>query len=59
MVTVSLGQFWSTHVAAWGRQITWVGDAKHNGSLAYAVSFVIVIGLVVGLMHRARIFLKV
>lgn len=56
---VSLGQFWSEHVSALGRQVTFVGDPKHNGSLAYALSFVLVIGIFMAIMYRLKIFLKV
>lgn len=56
---VSLGQVWSTTVASWGQHLTIVGDAKHNGSLAYALSFVLVIGVFMAVMYRLKIFLKV
>lgn len=56
---VSLGQLWSTTLASWGQHLTLVGDPKHNGSLAYALSFVLVIGLFMAVMYRLKIFLKV
>lgn len=56
---MSLGAYWSEHVSAWGRQVTFVGIPSHNGSLAFALSFVAVVGVVMGVMYGMKIFLKV
>jgi predicted acyltransferase len=54
----SLGGFLTTHIAHAGRQIT-LGDPMKNGSLAFALCFVLFFGVIMGILYRCRIFLKV
>jgi predicted acyltransferase len=56
--TQSLGGFISTHIAHFGQQIT-LGDPMKNGSLAFALAFVVFFGVMMAILYRFRIFLKV
>ena len=56
--TESLGGFISAHIAHLGQQIT-LGDPMKNGSLAFALAFVLFFGVVMAILYRCKIFLKV
>lgn len=55
---ISLHGFLADHAAALGRQIPF-GDPHKNGSLVYSIGFIIVIGLIMWVLYRMRVFLKV
>jgi predicted acyltransferase len=55
---ITLGSKLTAAVGSVGQQFP-LGDAAKNGSLAYALAFVLFFGLVMGILYRLKIFLKV
>jgi predicted acyltransferase len=55
---ITLGATWSKNANALGRHIT-LGDPAKNGSLTYALSFVLVFLVIMWALHKMRIYLKV